>query len=191
MEVCMKLKCICLLAVLVGFSALGARTPSESSQSTFFGTNGPSDRMSKRAGAYLGILGDPFPTLLGVNVGYNAFDFLRLHAGIGRVSASAGIGDSSLSASATTLGVGARALVPGWSLSPTVGLAAAMVVYSSSGASIKVNGFEASGAHVYASLGVDWQTPGGFNLGLGYNLSIRSGIGGLPYLNFGWFTDLI
>lgn len=150
-----------------------------------------SDRMIKRAGAYLGVLGDPFPTLVGVNLGFNIFDFLRVHGGVGKISSSTSFGTSSVSASATTVGAGARLFVPGWNLSPTLGLGAAAVLYTSDGAAIRVQGFDASGAHVYGSFGLDWQTASGFNLGLGYNISFRSGIGGLPYLNLGWFTDLI
>src|SRR5271163_964695 len=64
-----------------------------------------SNRMSNKLGAYLSILGDPSPTLLGVNMAYNLTDYLRLNGGAGRVSAS--IGDTN--ASLTTIGVGAKA----------------------------------------------------------------------------------
>jgi hypothetical protein len=147
----------------------------------------PSHRMQKRAGAYLGILGDPFPTLIGVNLGYNVFDFLRATAGIGQVSASTGAS----TASATTLGAGARFLVPGWSLSPSAGLSVAYLAYASDGLGISLGNYGAGGLHAYASFGVDWQTEGGFNLGLGYNVSFRSGFGGMPYINLGWFSDFI
>ncbi len=143
--------------------------------------------MQKRAGAFLGVLGDPFPTLVGVNLAYNVFDFLRATAGLGQVSAS--VGNSS--ASATTVGAGARFLVPGWSLSPVAGLSLAYVGYSSTGGALSVGGFDSGGLHAYASLGIDWQTASGFNVGAGYNLSTKAGVGGMPYLNLGWFSDFI
>lgn len=173
------------------FCAFGANT--RAATNSIFDTTEPSARMSNRAGAYIGILGDPFPTLLGVNLGYNVTDFMRVSVGGGRVSASIGdgVGDGA-SASATTFGVGTRFFVPGWSISPTVGLGAAYVAVSQSGGlSVSVQNFNSSGGHIYGNLGVDWQMKGGFNAGLGYNLSFRSGIGGSPYLDLGWFFDFI
>lgn len=147
-----------------------------------------SNRMRNRAGGYVGILGDPFPTLVGLNLAYNVLDFMRATAGLGQVSAT--VGDAE--ATATTIGAGARFFVPGWSFSPVAGVSAAYVnVSQKGGMSITVKNFEESGMHLYGSLGVDFQSEGGFNIGAGYNVSLRSGIGGLPYINLGWYFDFI
>jgi hypothetical protein len=174
-----------VLAILVSTVSWGKTLPVKEDLSTVSVVQ--SSRMHKRVGAYLGVLGDPFPTLVGVNLAYNVFDFLRATAGLGQVSASVG----NASASATTVGAGARFLVPGWSLSPVAGLSVAYVGYSSSGGGVSVGGFNSGGLHAYASLGVDWQTVSGFNLGAGVNVSTKAGVGVLPYLNLGWFSDFI
>ncbi len=147
-----------------------------------------SNRMKHRSGAYVGLLGDPFPTVIGVNLAYNVADFMRATAGFGKVSASIGTSTTS----ATTIGAGARFMVPGWDISPTAGLSFAYVAVSSDGGgSVSVQNFTDSGAHLYGTLGVDWQTEGGFNLGLGYNFSFKSGVGGMPYVNLGYYIDLV
>lgn len=152
-----------------------------------------SSRSAKRLGAYLGI-GEPAPTLIGINLAYNVTDFLRASAGYGSLSVATSLSfgsDGSLTAneaSAKTFGVGVRGLVPGWSVSPTVGLHFAHVSYSGAGG-LTVGGFQESGSHIYGSLGVDWQASFGLNLSAGYNYSFKSGIGGSAYLNAGWFVD--
>ncbi len=169
------------VVITAGMMGMSANAAEES-------TLGMSNRMKNRAGAYLGLIGDPFPTLAGVNVGYNFFDFFRATAGLGQMSTTIG----SFSASATTIGAGGRFFVPGWNLSPVAGLSAAFVSISQSGGtSLSVNGFNQSGFHIYGTIGVDWQTASGFNLGVGYNLSFAPGVGGLPYLNLGWYSDFI
>lgn len=151
-----------------------------------------SNRVRRRFGVYAGFFGDPFPTIIGLNAAYNALDFLRLTAGFGQVSSSLSLGGQDASATATTFGAGARFLVPGWSLSPMAGLSFAYVdVTQSGGMTMTVNNFATSGAHVYGSLGLDWQASSGFNVGAGYNLSFKSGVGGQPYLNLGWYFDFI
>lgn len=83
-------------------------------------------------------------------------------------------------------------MVPDWNFSPVVGLswATVSVTFSGSVTGGTVGGFGASGSHLYATFGVDWQTGSGFNLGAGYNLSLASGVGGLPYINLGWYFEL-
>lgn len=136
-------------------------------------------RSVNRIGAYFGVL-DPLPTLVSLNVGYNATDFLRVVAGAGKVSFG--------TASVFTLGGGPRVMVPGWSLSPVAGISAAYVSVSGDAGD---NGFSASTVHIYGTLGLDWQTSGGFNMGVGYNVAFRSGVGGLPYLHLGHYFDFI
>jgi hypothetical protein len=167
-----------------GYAAPAKTTPS--AENTL--DDSVSNRMKNRAGGYVGILGDPFPTIIGLNVAYNVFDFMRATAGLGQISASIGTAE----ATATTIGMGARFFVPKWSFSPVAGLSMAYVsVSQTDGLSISVKNFDQSGAHLYANLGIDWQAATGFNVGAGYNLSFKSGIGGLPYLNLGWYFNFI
>jgi len=175
------------VAILNG-AAFGDTRSTKTSSFSSSETTVDSNRMLRKAGVYLGLIGDPFPTLVGVNLAYNLTDFMRASAGLGRVSATLGTAE----ASATTVGASAKFFMPGWNLSPVAGLGFAYVSVSQTGAAaVSVSNFGSSAAHVYASLGVDWQAASGFNVGAGYNLSFKSGVGGLPYVNLGWYFDLI
>ncbi len=177
-----------LLSVTLAVAVISGSVFGDNRSSVASSETAASNRMLRKAGVYLGLIGDPFPTLVGVNLAYNAFDFARFSAGLGRVSATLGTSE----ASATTVGAGAKFFVPGWSLSPVAGMSFAYVSVSQSGAgTVSVKNFGSSAAHVYATLGLDWQAASGFNVGAGYNLSFASGVGGLPYLNLGWYFDLI
>jgi len=152
-----------------------------------FASEGGSSRTMHRFGLYVGFLGDPFPTLVGFNLGINLASFLRICGGYGTISASSvdATSGTTTTLSATTIGGGARLFVPGWNFSPTVGASYARVNLSGTGTT--VGGFGASGSHTYLSAGFDWQANIGFNLGFGYNYSLLAGVGGLPYINLGWF----
>ncbi len=142
-----------------------------------------SNRMKNQLGIHIGFLGDPFPTLLGGNVNYNIADMLRVSAGYGRYPTWI-FGDLTVS----TLGAGIRVMVPDWNLSPVVGFSVASVtVISESGVFRDFFGYTGgTWDHVYLTLGFDWQTRGGFNLGAGYNHSLKVGAG-RPYVNLGWY----
>jgi hypothetical protein len=142
-----------------------------------------SARSTNKLGFYLGV-GDPYPGIIGVNVGYNVMDALRLTLGYAEISTSA----FGIDASAQTIGVGAVAMVPGWNFTPTLGLHYAYLSYSGDGA-IQVGGFTQSAGHVYGSAGIDYQAKGGYNFGAGYNYSFMSGIGGAAYVQLGWFFN--
>jgi hypothetical protein len=155
-----------------------------------------STRMEHRFGGYFSVIGDPFPTLIGINAGANVFDFMRVVVGYGKISTTFQGEDSNGNLtngtlSATTLGGGLRFFMPNWNFTPMVGLSFANVSVSLTGTSNTngntVDGFSGSQSHVYAAIGFDWQTHAGFNMGAGWNQSFLSGVGGLPYLNFGWF----
>lgn len=142
-----------------------------------------SHRVKNSLGAYIGIH-DPSPAILGVNFAYNPTDFLRLSAGYG--SMKMGIGE--YEASAHTIGAGVKGMVPGWNITPTVGMHFAHVAYS--GDFLLTNdGFNESGSHLYGTIGGDWQTESGFNLNIGYRHSFKAGVGGGAYLGAGWFVD--
>jgi hypothetical protein len=144
-------------------------------------------RMSRRTGMYLAY-GDPYPTVLGVGAAYQITDYLKAQVGFGKQTVISGISFAGIStATATTFGLGLKGTVPGWNLTPTVGLHFAHLSYSGTG--VSVGGFTASGSHLYTSFGFDWQTKAGFNLTGGYQLSFKSGVGGGLYLGAGWFVD--
>lgn len=149
---------------------------------------GQSNRSREKLGIHIGLLGDPFPTLVGFNVDYNVMDWARVSAGYGSVSATVTGGKLT----ASTFGAGARFMVPDWNFTPVVGLSWATVSISAEGTIVvgDVGGFSTSASHLYATFGFDWQTGSGFNLGAGYNYSLKSGVGGLPYVNLGWYFAL-
>jgi hypothetical protein len=170
---------LALIAATATATSAGADTGG-----TSYATGEVSHRMSNRLGAFLAV-GEPDPGILGLNLAYNVTDFLRAQAGYSSISTS-GLG---VDASATTIGVGAKALVPGWNLSPAVGVHWATVSYTGNG--LTVNGFNSSGSHVYTSFGIDYQAKGGFFGAMGYNYSLKSEIGGNGYVSLGWFFDLL
>jgi hypothetical protein len=142
-----------------------------------------SSRQRHPFGVYLGVF-DPFPSLIGVNVGMNIASFIRFRAGYGPLEISSY--DSSISVN--TLGVGGSLFVPDWSFSPTIGFSWAQVTVIGGVADADdIYGFGATASHTYVSAGFDWQTGIGFNMGLGYNHSLRKGIAGCPYLHIGWY----
>lgn len=135
-------------------------------------------RANHPLGAYFTLWGDPFPALWGVNIAYNVYDFIRLDAGLGT--------DSSSNITATTFGVGAKAFVPKWTLSPVVGLNWS-IDNINNGANIDIRGIRHGGNRLYGSIGLDWQTALGVNLGIGFNQSFASDGGGSGYLSAGFF----
>lgn len=151
-------------------------------------TSAPAEtnRMNKRIGAYLGILGDPHPTVVGVNLAYNVASFMRASLGFGKVSASTiSISDSGIGTeevSMTTIGASAKFMVPTWNLTPTASLGYSHV---SLGDNTSFVDYKAS--NLYTGLGIDWQAESGFNLGAGMNLSLNSGAPSAPYINVGVF----
>jgi hypothetical protein len=165
----------CAAASLI-VSTLASADEVPASQSTF---SADSSRTEKKIGAYLSVLGDPSPTLVGVNAAYNVTDYLRANVGFGRVSAS--IGD--LDASLTTIGIGAKAMVPGWSLTPTAGLGLSYAMFSGN---TSVGGLTGNELNPYLSFGFDWQAQSGFNAGVVMNVSLN-GASSNPCLNLGWF----
>jgi hypothetical protein len=182
-----------LLAALPA-AALASDTPVEgTANSSAVEMKGLSNRSANKLGIYLGV-GEPAPTLAGVNVAYNVLDYLRLSAGYGKLTVTSGLayngntGElSTQESSITTMGVGARAFVPGWSLTPSAGVHFAHVSYTGNG--LAAHGFEESGSHVYSTLGLDWQAKSGFNASLGVAHSFKSDVGNSAYLTIGWFFN--
>jgi hypothetical protein len=159
-----------LLAVLVFLTATPLTAAPNYSQTE------QSHRTRRTAGILFG-LNDPVPAVAGINIAFNFTDFFRLTAGVGRFNSDYNWGGYVFKTKSVTYGGGARLLVPGWNLSPIVGL---------SWATIATEGFQ-DDHHLYAVAGAEWQLDLGLNIGAGYERSFDSKIGGLPYLNIGWF----
>ena len=143
-------------------------------------------RSDKKFGVYLSLAGDPFVSLGGLNGAYNATDFLRLNAGLGYVGTD--------TASLTSVGLGAKILVPHWEFSPFFGLnfsesflsssLGQVFFYNPSNGNISGNSL----SFFYPSAGLDWQTQGGFNIALNlifFDVANTTGV--LPGLNIGMF----
>ncbi len=142
------------------------------------GTPGGSARTYDRLGFYLSAWGEPQPTTVGVNVAYNIEDFLRVNVGVGSDTANTNY-------KIDTIGIGLKAFVPGWSLSPTVGVNVANTT-SSSGPR-EIGGFSPSGVQAHALFGMDWQSSIGLNLAVGYANTFRFDQPGTVYANAGFF----
>ena len=164
-----------------------AKAQSQSTSSVKLTAPELSERTTKKYGAYLAILGDPSPTVAGLNIAYNLSDFMRINLGAGQYSATTSItvdekGNSSSSdTTVTTVGAGAKFMVPGWNFSPLVGINYSHVfVQGDEDVNVARN-------NIYTDLGADWQTQSGFNLGFGVNVALTSNGISNPYLNLGWF----
>lgn len=151
-----------------------------------------SSRLNHRVGIYGTVLGDPFPSLAGINLALNATDFLRFNVGYGSVSGSLTSTSSptqSTNFTFTTIGGGAKFMVPDWNFTPVLGINWSQVTVTTSGPSTTntLYGYNSSASTSYVTLGLDWQAGIGFNLAFGFNESLTPGVGGLPYGQIGWF----
>lgn len=144
---------------------------------------GMSNRQANKIGITTGF-GNPFPSILGMNLNYHVTDYLKASAGYGEISVSS----MDEKAKVSTIGGGVDFMVPGWSLSPTAGLHVSKVdVSNSSNIDISVQGIEKSTTLTYAQAGVDWQAEGGFNIGVGGIAGLSGGSASGSYLSLGWF----
>jgi outer membrane autotransporter protein len=154
-----------------------------------------SRRSEKKLGAYLGVLGDPAPTAIGLNLAYNVADYLRASIGYGDASSkttscdmSSGTCASEETGKLQTFGAGLRAMMPGWSFTPVLGVSLGYMKLS--GDFTNVQGLTHSGFNAYGNVGFDYQARSGFNVGFGYNFPLGNKMESNPYLNLGWFFDL-
>jgi hypothetical protein len=137
-----------------------------------------------KVGIFFGFIGAPFPSIFGVNAGYNAASFLRGSVGVGFTNVS----DPTLTVKATTLNAEAKALIPGWNFSPTaaLGFSHVSMTVTGTGDTSALGGLTGSGSAFYAGPGIDWQTGYGFNLGFEYKILFKTS-DGLPSIYFGWY----
>ena len=138
-----------------------------------------SARATKKIGLDLGIITEPFPSVLGFSASYNVAPFLRLTGGYGTVSVPASGVD------VTTVAFDAKVFPLDWNFAPFADIGYTNVSGSVGSGSSSVKG---SGAALDYGFGIDWQTYLGFNFGVEYKLITLSGTStGLPGVYFGWF----
>jgi hypothetical protein len=183
-----KLGILGVLALTTTF----ANARAETTQST---ATDVSYRMEHRLGLYIGY-DDPAPATVGINAAYNITDFLRASIGWGKETVTTGIsldqnGVSTTEATENTIGIAAKAMMPGWNLTPTLGLGWAHVALSGAGNNL-ADGFSGDGgSHVYFTGGADYQAKSGLNAAAGVRTSLKSGVGTSVYVTAGWFVDWI
>lgn len=136
--------------------------------------------MKDRLGVYAGFLGDPLPAQIGINIGLNLADYMRITAGYGTYSGEI----SSLQGYA----LGSRAFVPDWDFSPTMGLGLGSVSFdgNANGSTSTLQGVSKSGSFLFLTVGVDWQIDFGLYLAAGINIS-NGQPGASPFVDVGWF----
>lgn len=133
-------------------------------------------------GVSVSALGDPHPSLVGINLNYNLGSLFRISAGYGV------IGQLSQPMSATSVGGALKMFVPGWNLSPFLGLGYTHFTLSGELSSILgVTGFNSSGDYPYLTTGIDLQTVGGFNIGFGVNRAFIESPTMTPFGYLGWY----
>lgn len=173
---------IAVLALVTAFTAQFASAADGSSTASL--------HPEKQFGASVG-LGDPFPGLLGINVGYNLNKDIRLTAGYAEVEVTTSIsftgnGFESESIKATTMAAGAEYLFTDWAVRPVVGLKAGYFAVEGKG-EISLNGFEGSKGYAYSNLGIDYIAQGGFHAAVGMNMALANASGTGFYTNLGYY----
>lgn len=148
-------------------------------------------RDQKKIGVYLG-LGTPYPSLIGVNVGYNISD-LRITAGFAELETTTSLTYSSANgwseekAKASTYDAGVEYyFMHGESFRPVAGLHVGYVDVSGKG-EISIQGFKKDTVHAYANIGIDYMSQSGYQFALGYNQGIVANGSGNIYVNTGRF----
>lgn len=149
---------------------------------------GAAQAESARSKARLGLIlgyNSPYPSEWGYNAGFNLGDIARLSGGYGTYEVS--VANSSLELK--TIGGQLNFFLPNMNFTPTIGVGYAKVTATVRGSvgGLDSFGFTASDNHTYVSAGFDWQTDGGFQLGAGWNHSLKSGTEGAVYAQIGWF----
>ena len=143
-------------------------------------------RSNKKLGVGVGLITEPFPSILGFNLAYNIMDQLRLTAGYGTINASA----TGFSVDVTSIGLDAKLFLLDWSFAPFVSGGVTTVTGTVSGTGT-TSGISIANTGTAASVGfgVDWQTWIGFNFGLEYKTLLSSSLGstGAPGLYLGWY----
>jgi hypothetical protein len=153
-------------------------------------THQESKAPAKKYGVYASI-GNPYPTLLGVNAAYNINSNLRATVGYGEVEATSSLtfddnGFHEEKVTAKTYAAGAEYLFLNSPVHGIVGLRAGYFDVSGKG-KIEIDGFKKSTGYVYSNAGIDWIGESGYQVGAGMNVSLVGASGAGFYLNSGYF----
>src|SRR5436305_524646 len=79
-------------------------------------------REQHKLGVSVGLIDQPFPSIWGANLNFNALSFARLTGGVGFINAtgvSTGSPGTTVNTSLTTIAGEAKLMVPEWSFSPS------------------------------------------------------------------------
>lgn len=135
--------------------------------------------MNKKFGLAIGLVTEPFPSVVGYTASYNLAKFLRLNFGYGTVS------DTASGIDATTIEFSAKLFPLDWSFAPFAVLGFTNVSGTLGAGNSTLKG---TGSALTYGFGLDWQTGIGFNLGFDYKLvSLGGQSNGLPGAYLGWY----
>lgn len=138
-----------------------------------------SSRSTKKFGLGVGLITEPFPSVVGFHAGYNLAKFLRLNFGYGTIS------DTANGIDATTIEFSAKLFPLDWSFAPFAVVGFTNVSGSVGAGNSTLSG---SGSALSYGFGLDWQTGIGFNLGFDYKFVTLGGTTrGLPGGYIGWY----
>lgn len=145
---------------------------------------------NKKVGTYLG-LGNPYPSLIGINGAYNIDKNMRAVVGYGEVEVTTSVGfgangftESKVKAQTYTAGMDYLFLES--SFRPVAGLRLGYFNVSGDG-TFSVQGIDKSTMLIYSNVGLDWVADSGLNLGTGFNVAMLGGRGANFYANVGYF----
>lgn len=180
----MKKMLVCLIVGLFTGAALADEAGQSRTSASATG------HLDKPFGAYVGV-GNPYPSILGLNAAYNVLPNLRATAGYGEIEVTTSMtfsnnGVTSEKVTAKTYGAGVDYLILDSSFTPVVGVHGGYFDVKGKG-TFSVQGFDKSTALAYANAGIDWTADGGFNLGAGLNVALLGGRGANFYGNVGYF----
>jgi len=144
----------------------------------------------KQFGSYLAI-GNPYPSLLGLNAAYQPTNDIRVSAGYGEVEVTSSVsftanGFEEKKVKAQSYAAGGEYLFLSTAIRPVVGARLGYFTVSGDG-KIDLQGFKKNTFHGYSNIGVDWLAQGGFNMGTGLNVALFGSTGASFYLNMGYF----
>lgn len=154
------------------------------------GQSATSLAVEKPWGTYVSI-GNPYPSLLGINAAYGFASNWRASIGYGEIEATSSIeltqnGITTQKVKAQTYGAGAEYLITDGRFRPLVGVHGGYFNISGKG-DITIQGLHKSTGLLYSNLGIDWLTGSGINLGSGINVAMIGGSGANFYANVGYF----
>ena len=169
-----------IISLLVVFCALGVQANSTRTNV----------KNSNSLGTYLG-LGNPMPSLIGLNLAYNLNPNWRGVIGYGEVEVTTSLswnGNSFVSETtkATTYATGVDYLFTDWTFRPILGARLGYFKIEGDG-EFSVQGFDESTFLAYGSAGFDYLSQSGFYFGTGMNLVAVGGSGSSFYANLGYF----